>query len=305
MDKAIITGATGLLGMSVAKYLSSFGVQLVCLGRQNLSAQDCYKYFGEQSKYIRLAMKNITALPEKLKTIGWGSCEGAVFYNFAWSGNNRLADGVFSAQLQNAVCSAEAVKVAKAVGCGKFISAGSFEETFIEAFLKAKNSQKYESAQANYGLAKLASRDMCKIVAYIEGIDYIHTRMSVPLDSSLSKGGYIVSTMRKILNGEGYEEPQSTSLFDLVLLEDVARAYHLIGQKGVNKADYYIGTGKPATLGQHFEYLIQLIDGQYEFNNDSVMNGHARLFDIQKLRQDTGFLAALGLENVIAKVSKK
>lgn len=304
MDKAIITGASGLVGVSVAKYLSSLGVELLCLGRKNLSTEECSHRFGEQSKYVSLSMRDIASLPENLQRMGCSSYEGAVFFNFAWSGKNSLSDGSFSDQLENAVWSAEAVKVAKAIGCSKFINSGSMEETFIEDFIKNKNNQEYKSAQTNYGLAKLASRDMCRMVAYIEAIDYIHTRMSVPLDADLSKGTYIASTMKKILNGEEYEKPKSTSLYDLVLLEDVARAYHLIGQKGLNKADYYIGTGKPATLHQHFERLIQTIGGRYDSDNDSIDCDYARLFDVQRLKQETGFVAALGFQNIIEKVGK-
>lgn len=304
MDKAIITGASGLVGISVAKYLSSLGVQLLCLGRKILSTEERIQHFGEQSEYISLSMRDISTLPENLKRRNCSSYEGAVFFNFAWSGKNSLTDGSFSDQLENAVSSTEAVKVAKAIGCSKFINSGSMEETFIEDFVKKKNKHGYKSAQTNYGLAKLASRDMCRMVAYMEGIDYIHTRMSVPLDADLSKGTYIALTMKKILNGEKYEIPQSTSLYDLVLLEDVARAYHLIGQKGLNKADYYIGTGKPTTLQQHFERLIQTIGGRYGFHDDSIDSDHARLFDVQRLRQETGFVTALGLKNIIEKVGK-
>ena len=299
MNKAIITGATGLVGIAVAKYLSSLGVQLLCLGRKNLSAGECSNYFGKNSKYMILPMEKIDTLPEESKKIGWSPSDGTVFFNFAWSGKMGLADGQFSDQLENAVWSAEAVKVAKVIGCSKFINSGSMEETFIDAFAKSRIKQPFKSAQTNYGLAKLASRDMCKMVAYIEGINYIHTRMSVPLDSSLSKGTYITSTLEKIINREEYEVPQSTSLYDLVLLEDVAHAYHLIGQKGLNKADYYIGVGKPATLSQHFKRFNQLICGRFDNENESDKNSQGQLFDVEPLRRDTGFVAALGLKNII------
>jgi nucleoside-diphosphate-sugar epimerase len=305
VDKAIITGASGLVGTSVAKHLSSYGVQLLCLGRKDFSTEECHKYFGQQSKYISLSMRNISTLPEILKKIGWSSFEGALFYNFAWSGKSSLADGAFSDQLQNAVWSAEAVKVAKAIGCSKFINSGSMEETFIETFGKMKIKQEYKSAQTNYGLAKLATRDMSRMIAYIEGIDYVHTRMSVPLDSCLSKGTYISSIMKKILKGEEYEKPQSTSLYDLVILEDVAIAYQLIGEKGLNKADYYIGTGRPATLQRHFERFTQIIGGQNDDESDSIENENTRLFDVQRIRQETGFVAALGLQDISIKALNK
>lgn len=306
MNKAIITGASGMVGMFVAKHLSSLGVELLCLGRKNFNTQDCHKYFGERSSYISLEMRDIAKLPENLNKIGWSSCEGAIFYNFAWSGKNSLLDGEFSDQLENAVWSAEAVKVAKKIGCRKFINSGSMEESFIDDFSKKKNKQEYKSTQVNYGLAKLAARDICRMVAYIEGIDYIHTRLSVPLDPDLSKGNYIASTMRKILKGKEYEKPRSASLYDLVLLEDVARAYQLIGEKGINKADYYIGIGKPATLQQHFDHLAQIIDGNNVVEDDSIVNNNnAQFFDVQRLMQETGFVTSLGLRNIFFKLESR
>jgi nucleoside-diphosphate-sugar epimerase len=129
--------------------------------------------------------------------------------------------------------------------------------------------------------------------------------MSVPLDSDLSKGNYISSAMNKILRGVEYEKPQSTSLYDLVLLEDVVRAYHLIGEKGLNKANYYIGTGRPATLQRHFERFKHIISGQYDYENDSIENENTRLFDVQRIRQETGFVATLGLKHISNKALKK
>ena len=36
MKKAIISGATGLLGSAVAKYLSKKGIEVLCLGRYKI-----------------------------------------------------------------------------------------------------------------------------------------------------------------------------------------------------------------------------------------------------------------------------
>lgn len=301
LNRAIITGANGLVGMSVARYLLSLGIELVCLGRENLSAHESRQCFGAESKYICLPMHSIALLPEKLEELGWSAGEATVFYNFAWSGRRGLADGEFSDQLNNAVWAAEAVKVAKILACTKFINSGSMEETFIEDYSKVRNTQVYKSAQTNYGLTKLAARDMCKTVAYIEAIDYVHTRMSVPLASDLSKGTYISATMKKILKGEVYELPRSESLYDVVLLEDVAIAYHLIGLTGHNKANYFIGTGKPATLRHHFERFVRLVRGQSVVEIDMVENDHGHLFDVKTLRQDTGFVSTHGLQHIISK----
>ena len=47
MKKAIITGSTGLVGQSLAKYLVNNQVDVLCLGRQDLSDEDVKKIFGK------------------------------------------------------------------------------------------------------------------------------------------------------------------------------------------------------------------------------------------------------------------
>ena len=70
------------------------------------------------------------------------------------------------------------------------------------------------------------------MVSYLNKIDYIHTRISVPLDFSLIKGSYISSTLRKIVDKKNYEQPKNKQLFDIVSIADVARAYFNIGLFG-------------------------------------------------------------------------
>ncbi len=303
MKSAIITGATGLIGNALAKYLSSRGVELLCIGRKKFSNEQIPICFGINSIYTNLAMKDISLLPQKAEKLGWDLKKDSVFYNFAWSGHTSLSDGEYSNQLTNAINAANAVKVAKAMSCVKFINSGSMEETFIENHLNNDNIiSPYISQQTNYGLAKIASRDMCKIVAYLEKIDYIHTRISVPICSSLSTGNYICSTIKKIMNKEDYIRPSSKSLYDIIMLDDVINAYHLIGIKGRNKANYFIGTGDPALLMEHFERITNIVKTGKDYikKQSSAIQNHD--FSIKHLRQDTGFNPSYSLNNVIVEL---
>jgi len=54
MKKAIITGATGLVGKAAAYYLSNQGIDVLCLGRKSLSSEDIQKNFGPESVIIPL-----------------------------------------------------------------------------------------------------------------------------------------------------------------------------------------------------------------------------------------------------------
>ncbi|MDG1012728.1 MAG: NAD(P)-dependent oxidoreductase [Luminiphilus sp.] len=305
MENAIITGATGLVGSAVARYLATHGVNVLCLGRQPLNSQKVTSLFGNGVTYLGLAMEEISSLPERMKELSWLPDTPTAFFHFAWQGQERLADGRFADQLNNAIYAAEAVRIAKQIECTRFINAGTLEETFVEYFLQGIDKTPYRSGQTDYALAKLASRDMCKMVAYLERIDYIHTRLSVPLAPDLFRGTYVSSTLEKIARGEAYEAPQNDQLFDIVLTDDVARAYYLIGQKGRNKADYFIGTSRPTTLRQYFEQFQQLVLGLPVQPDKPVSDKSARLFDTHALRQDTGFVTSAGFQDVVQRWSRK
>lgn len=302
MKKAIISGATGLVGMAVSEYFSSNGVEALCLGRHALSPEEVCRNFGTGSHYLRLAMEDIVSLPERVALMTWSPGAECVFFNFAWRGREKLADGSFGDQVNNAVHAAEAVRSAKKIGCIKFVNAGTLEESFAEKFLAGKSNQPYQSTQTDYALAKLASRDMCKMVAYLEKIDYVHTRLSVPLAPDLSRGTYVAETLKKIVEGKPYEAPTSQQLFDIVFINDLARAYYLIGLNGKNKANYFIGTARPATLGQYFERFERLVNDNYSGEPGMDVIDRAGFFNTRDLYQDTGFIASTRFKDIIEKV---
>jgi len=155
-----------------------------------------------------------------------------------------------------------------------------------------QNSE-YHSNQGSYSISKLSSRDMCLMVAYLEKIDYVHTRFSAVYNSELNLKGYICSSLRLILNGEKVNPPQNNQLFDLINIEDLSKAYYSIGLKGQNKSDYFIGTGKPSTLVNYFTRLENSINGlnikAKEEKNDSNLILSYKDFDVSNLKKDTGF----------------
>ena len=304
MKSAIITGSTGLVGMAVARHLSMQGISILCLGRENFSPEDAGMRFGKGSNYLSLEMREIPSLADRIDLISWSPGTECVFYNFAWRGQEKLTDGSFGDQIENAVHAAEAVRLAKKIGCIKFVNVGTTEEAFVEQCLVTNNERFYQSAQTDYALAKLASRDICKMVAYLEKIDYVHTRLSVPLALDLSRGGYVAKTMKIISDGKPYENPKNKQLFDIIFVDDVARAYGLIGLSGKNMADYFIGTSRPATLAQYFnrfEHFIKSGDSDYA---DLEAVAEIGVFDTQTLYHDTGFVASTRVQDIIKNLMK-
>jgi len=289
MKKAIITGASGLVGRSLAKYLSLHGIDVLCLGRRNLDSEYLDGLFGADIEYMQLEMKNISQLPQKIRDIGWQIDNDCVFYNFAWGGMKALTDGSFDDQLRNAISSSLAIKVAKDIGCFKFVNSGTLEETYAQMHIA--NGSPYTGSQANYAIAKLACRDMCAMTAYLEKINYIHTRLSAPISPDLSAGGFIPNTLKKIRNKENYEPAKNYQLFDIISTVDVAEAYYLIGLYGKNKADYFIGSGVPTKLNDYFLNFKQVNLGIPVEKKTYSPSDNLSFFSTELLHTDTGFIA--------------
>jgi nucleoside-diphosphate-sugar epimerase len=297
MKKAIISGSLGLIGRAVVNYLLNNDIDVLCLGRKHLTTDDIDNYFIKRVKYIALDMENILELPDKIDKLNWEVGNECLFYNFAWSGADRLTDGTLKDQVKNAVASSLAVKSAKKIGCTKFINSGSVEENYSELYLK--KGLLYPSTQGNYAVAKLATRDMCSMVAYLEKIDYVHTRLSAPLSPDLSMGGYISKTLKRIINKENYEAPKNMQLYDIISTNDVAKAYYLIGLNGKNKADYFIGSGKPSTLNDYFEHVKQAVLGMSIEKTEPPSSDIMEFFNIKNIHSDTGFLASINLLDLL------
>lgn len=304
MEKAIISGANGLVGSAIARLLVKRNIDVLCLGRAEASWISIAENQAEKLQYLKIDTGDIASLCEKMMTIKWDPGRACVFYNCAWGGNAGLTDGGIERQLMNAAHSANSVVVAKEIGCVKFVNVGSMEETFAEIYLKEWEKRKYTSPQKEYAVAKIASRDMCILVAYLRKIDYVHTRLSVPISPYLDRGGYIRSVFLRIKQGMDYENSVNEQLFDITSVEDVAYAYYLIGKKGKNKADYYIGAAAPRKLGEYFRVFSEIKNGGVSGTNSGCRSEDSgvELFDTALLQADTGFILKDKFEDLAKRI---
>lgn len=300
MNKAIILGAGGYIGSSVLNELIKNGIDVLAVSRQTDDI-----FFQNQKSRKRLTHLNLDSsqvflLPEKIREIKWDIGNDCVFYNFSWSGDKRLMDGTIENQLKNVTHISNSLVVASELGCKKFINSGSIEESFAEKYLNNNwSNTSFDSPNAYYAVSKIATKNMCKLLGYLNKIDYIHTRISSPVDKQLSGPSYIVSVFKSILSGDDYERPINNNLFDLIDLEDLAIAYYLIGMHGKNKADYFIGSGFPKKLNDYFDWFENR-----KFKKDFIPITYENnlTFDNKQLILDTGLDLTNSFNSLLNKI---
>jgi nucleoside-diphosphate-sugar epimerase len=284
MKSAIVSGANGYLGKALTKKLLERNVRVFAIIRS-----DSFDVIDANIISIKGDLNDIEPILDKLEN--FSDSFGSVFYHTAWRGSQKLMDGDLEDQLVNVVNSVNALKIAKHIKCSKFINVGSQEEMFFERHLDALNGEALtgKDLNLNYGTAKLAARDMCRLTSHLEKVNYIHTRLSVITDPSSDKG-YINKTMNKIKYGQPYEKPQSSQLYDFTDIDNVANAYIELGEKGQNRRNYYIGSGKPRFLYEYFKMFEDYIKTGKLCSIDSENSSEVFFeeFNNQLIFQDTG-----------------
>ncbi len=290
MKTAIVLGSTGLIGRSLVRLLHSEGIITYCVGRKTMSKEETLQFFGFAATYITCSLERIKDLPEIFKHSGFHLDPESVLYNAAWNGHPRLTEGGLKIQLANVSYATDAIRVAKAIGCRKVVATGSLEETRAEHALSYDHT--FDSIQFDYTVAKLATRDMCQLVAYLEKIDYVHTRLSIVLARDLTGDGFVAGSLRKILQGLPFPLPKSRAVIDIIFTDDIAKALLLLGKHGKNKGNYYIGTGNPTTLIEYFkEFAIFVRYGSVPQRQEKRRDLITDLFDIEPLQRDANFVA--------------
>ncbi len=285
MKKAIVTGANGFIGRAVVSELINQNVQVWALtrhGDENNFLQ------SDKIKGIQFDLSNITLIK---KSIPFDDYD--VFYHLAWDGTSGSARNDIDLQLKNAQWTVDALRVAKELGCKRFVGVGSImeDETIAAAFSQGnKPGMSYI-----YGGGKLIAHVMCKSVAAEIDFDLIWCKITNAYGKGETSPRLINSTIRKIIAGETPRFTSGTQNYDFIYIDDVARAFHLIGELGKPFHEYLIGSSKSGPLR---EFLLQMkaaiapnvdfIFGDVPF---SGINLDISKFDCSKTEIDTGFKA--------------
>ena len=108
------------------------------------------------SIYLKLEMKNIKLLKNKIKKTKFSIGNQCIFFNLAWGGKKKLSDLDIRSQLKNVAYAISAIEISNEIGCNKFIQIGTMEEAFTHKYLELdyKKNKKY-NRHLIYSVAKI------------------------------------------------------------------------------------------------------------------------------------------------------
>lgn len=294
MERIMITGPTGAIGIALIQYCIEQHTEVLAICRRN--SERIYRI--PRHPLVRVLEYNLDEL-KGLERADLPECQ--VFYHLGWGatiGENRNNTAL---QLKNIEYTLDAVALAERMGCQVFVGAGSQAE--YGRFEGALNASVPAFPENGYGIAKLCAGQLSRLECGKRGICHIWARiLSVygPYDSDKTM---ITTVIRTLLSGEVPALTKGEQKWDYLYAADAARALYLLGEKGKDGQTYCIGSGQARPLAEYIRILRDVAApgaalgfGQTPYGEKQVMHLRA---DITDLKNDTGFEPEIPFEEGI------
>lgn len=294
IKRAIITGPTGAVGVSLIEELVANGIAVTAVCRPNSKRISAVPK-DELVTVVECDISDLASLADKLEH------NYDAFYHFAWNGTYGSSRTDLYLQESNIKYTLDAVHLAAALGCKVFVGAGSQSEFgHIDGVLHPDMPCNPDNG---YGIAKLTSGTLSRLECKKLGIRHEWCRILSLYGPHDGEYTMVMSGILKMLRGERPQYTKGEQIWDYIYSKDAARAFRLVAQKGKDGAIYCFGTGKTRMLK---DYILAIRDavnpgleigiGEVEYYPNQVMHLEA---DISNLTADTGFAPAYTFEQGI------
>ena len=292
MKSAIVTGATGFIGIHLCRELDKNGIEVTGLARK-------------ESAYI-------SRIPDSVK-IHWCGMDDYdeysgepvdAFYHLAWEGATGTGRDDELLQTKNICRTISALKTAKRIGCKKFIALGTVYENLITQILSEDVHRKADF----YLLSKKASHDMCLKLSEKLDIEFVWATIFQPIGRYIKREQVMTYTISSLLNGIPPQFGPAKEPYDITAVEDVVLGLRLLGECDLSRKEYYIGSGSPMLMEEYLKKTKQVLGVDTDLligaREDDGLRFSFDWYDISALVEDTGYKTKIEFEQAVLNVAE-
>ncbi|MCR4925394.1 MAG: NAD-dependent epimerase/dehydratase family protein [Clostridiales bacterium] len=286
----VINGASGYIGYHLTNELLNQGhtVYAICRSKPGFLEKI------ENNDNLKIITTSQQELEESIKDKAVD-----VFYHLLWEGACGELRASPEIQIKNELMALSALRIAEKIGCKKIIFTGTVYERLVEIIIKDdkfnKNSfyiiSKAHTHQTTYELSK--SMD----------IDYIWVQFCHPIGLYMGKNQLIPYAINAFRNNEETAFGKCENYFDIISVEDLAKALATLGVNDTKKNFYYIGSDEPKQLKSYITKAAELCGYKLEIGfgkrKDDGLIFEKEWFDSSSFVNEFYSLSENGFENAV------
>ncbi|MCR4908597.1 MAG: NAD(P)-dependent oxidoreductase [Lachnospiraceae bacterium] len=250
MKAAVLTGAAGFSGAVLTETLVKEGYRVYALVRPGGAHNERLRSLPEESCILtECGLDEYASLPELLPEL-----PGAFFFHLALKGGQTPEE-----QEKNVLYAEAALRAAHALGCSRFIAAGSQAEYGVVDTDVIETEELPPWPVTAYGKAKVEACNRTKALAGELGIDWVWGRIFSLIGKYEPSGRMLPDLYHSLKRGEDFHLSSCAQNWDYLDVCDAARAFVALAERGKDGEIYNIANGDFRPLREYTEMVREAL----------------------------------------------
>lgn len=298
MKRIVVTGATSMIGIALIEECIKNDVEVLAIIRKNSNRL----YRLPQSELLHIVECDL----DELETI---SSEKSydVFYHLAWAYTSKEYRDDPILQEKNIRYTLDAVNLAKKLGCGKFVGAGSQAEYGKVDHIITPDTPVFPSTA--YGMAKYAAGRLSEKLCSQYNLIHVWGRVFSVYGRYDNEGTMLDYAIERFIQKKPAQFSAATQKWDYLNEKDAGKIFFLLGEKIGVSSVYCIASGNARPL-KEFIFEVKEYFGEEAECKFAEISKNSEIFglqaDIHDLMREIGYVPETSFrEGIVAMIHYK
>ncbi|GHT84617.1 CDP-abequose synthase [Spirochaetia bacterium] len=304
MRSIVLTGATSMIGIALVKQCVQNNVRVLALIRNDSLRLNAIPK-SDLITTINCDLGNLVEFDDE------APFPVDVFYHLGWSDTDKQGRKSCNKQLQNVAYTLDAVRLAKKLGCKRFIGIGSQAEYGL--YSNPVNSFTPVNPIDAYGTAKYTAKKLSKIECTNFNIEHIWVCVFYVYGTESKGDDLIKSFIVNCKSNKPIGLSPCTHIWDFLYEDDAGRALFMLGEQRKFGKTYFLGSGTGRPLKEYLEEIKSIVNPEYVPGYGKIpYTGESTRYlcaDITELSNDTGWKPEVlfkdGIRSILASLRRK